>query len=216
MKDKSVLNHSSAQIDDKYINECIKEVCLKGDSITKYQPMIEKQYGPDFYLKCDSFIRELKRSVKKKKFSETSLNNLNYLANEIYVSHSTIDSIVAHYKKKFDAYYKQKERENNERIEAALQKDLERQKEEERQKQAKARQEKAAEQRRLKKIEEEKIRRQEEKRQQREEEIVAVHGGFWMSWGCFLFKGGKDVVRLSFSGWTWRAFRRLRHRELPV
>ena len=166
MKDKSVLNHSSAQIDDKYINECIKEVCLKGDSITKYQKMIEKQYGPEFYLKCDSFIRELKRSVKKKKFSETSLNNLNYLANEIYVSHSTIDSIVAHYKKKFDAYYKQKERENNERIEAALQKDLERQKEEERQKQAKARQEKAAEQRAL----EERI--EQERRAENAREIV--------------------------------------------
>lgn len=101
MKDKSVLNHSSAQIDDKYINECIKEVCLKGDSITKYKRVIEKKYGPDFYEKCKIFVKEVRRSVSRQKFTDSSVSKLKYIAGEIHITDSTVNTIVKHFRKTF-------------------------------------------------------------------------------------------------------------------
>lgn len=95
MVDQSLLNHSSPQEDDKYINECIKEVCLKGDSITKYKRMLEKKYGVEVYEKCKKFIQEVRRAKSRGRFTNTSKTNLEYIAKEIYVSSGTIETIIA-------------------------------------------------------------------------------------------------------------------------
>lgn len=100
MKDESILKKTESSISDAtYINDCIKEVCLNGDSLTKYKRMIEKQYDAEFYQKCSNFVKEVKRSAKRGKFTQTSLTNLQYLANEIGVSSSMIDELVNHFTK---------------------------------------------------------------------------------------------------------------------
>ena len=88
--------------DDEYISECIKEVCIKGDSISKYRTIIEKKYGIEYYQKCEGFVEEMKRSVDKKKFTNTSVTNLHYLARQIGVSDTTVDAIVKQFADKFE------------------------------------------------------------------------------------------------------------------
>lgn len=95
-QDASMMGESQSA-EDEYISECIKEVCINGDSLSKYQKIIEKKYGVEFYQKCEGFVEEMKRSVKRKKFTNTSITNLKYLANEIHVSESTIDVVMNHF-----------------------------------------------------------------------------------------------------------------------
>ena len=101
MEDRSVLSQSSGAINNQgineYANECIKEVCLKGDSLSKYQKQIEKKFGEAFYNKCDDFVKEVQRSIESKKFSNTSVINLKYLAKEIGIPVETVDIITNHY-----------------------------------------------------------------------------------------------------------------------
>lgn len=100
MEDKSIIKNT-ADINETYIDDCIKEVCLEGDSLTKYKRMIEKLYGAEFYKKCGVFVKEVKHSVNRKKFTQTSIANLNHLANEINVTSSTIETLIDYYTKKF-------------------------------------------------------------------------------------------------------------------
>ena len=165
MKDESILKKTGRSIDNAtYINDCIKEVCLNGDSLTKYKRMIEKQYDAEFYQKCSNFVKEVKRSAKRGKFTTTSLTNLQYLANEIGISQATIDELVNYFTKNASTMQYGESRSviniNQDDIEREA--ETKRLQEEEEQKQRlkeekereKRRQEKA-ERRRLKKIEEE-------------------------------------------------------------
>lgn len=102
MEDKSIIKTTdTVDVNASYINDCIMEVCLKGDSLTKYKRMIEKRYDAEFYQKCGIFVKEVKRSVNRKKFTQTSIANLNHLANEVYVTSSTIETLIDHYTKIF-------------------------------------------------------------------------------------------------------------------
>ncbi len=133
MEDQSMLNQSSGTANhvsiNEYANELIKEVCLKEESLSKYQKQIEKKMGADFYKKCDNFVTAVKESVKKKKFSNASILNLQYLAQEINIPIETVEIVTKHYTKKFNQEKKEKEEE-----EAALRK----REEEERQRQEEA------------------------------------------------------------------------------
>ena len=101
MEDQSMLNRSSGADSQKgineYANECIKEVCLKGDLLSKYQKQIEKKFGEAFYNKCDDFVKEVQRSIESKRFSNTSVINLKYLAKELGIPVETVDMITSHY-----------------------------------------------------------------------------------------------------------------------
>lgn len=192
MEDKSIIKNS-IDVNATYINDCIKEVCLKGDSLTKYKRMIEKQYGAEFYQKCGNFVKEVKRSVKRGKFTQTSLTSLQYLANEIGVSSSMIDELVNHFTKKDQKVTKTPVRRNKkqekkddeleekfvlyQKVAKAEHKRLEREaeakrlQEEERKRRQKKEEhrQKEAEGRRQKKEVEEKQRREEEEKAQKEE-----------------------------------------------
>lgn len=198
MKDESILKNTESNIGDAtYINDCVKEVCLNGDSLTKYKRMIEKQYGAEFYQKCSNFVKEVKRSAKRGKFTQTSLTNLQYLANEIGVSSATIGELVKKYTQNGSEVTKTPVRKNNKRekkgekltdefavmkkVTEAERKRLEReaeslrlQEEEEKKKlrEREERRERAAERRRQKKEEEEKQRRDEERK--RKEELKQI------------------------------------------
>ena len=104
-KDKSILNHSAGtnggQAINEYANDCIKEVCLNSEPLSKYQKMIEKQFGVEFYKKCDNFVKEIKRSVERKKFTNTSVANLELLAKEINIPLDTVNVICKHFTEQF-------------------------------------------------------------------------------------------------------------------
>lgn len=187
MEDKSIIKNTDiVDVDATYINDLIKEVCLKGDSQTKYKRMIEKRYGAEFYQKCGYFVKEVKRSVNRKKFTQTSIANLNHLANEIDVTSSTIETLIDHYIKKFTddaseeekAVRKRVKHEEEEKKVTALMKKVaeaedkrlgrvieEEKRGEGRKRKAVERRKRAGECHRQKKLEEEKLRIEEEKRQ---------------------------------------------------
>ena len=99
MEDQSILGQNSGTVNqagiNEYANELIKQVCLQGDSLSKYQKQIEKRFGGDFYTKCNNFVEEVHHSVESGKFSNTSVVNLKYLAKEIGIPVETVDEVVA-------------------------------------------------------------------------------------------------------------------------
>jgi cation transport ATPase len=114
--DKSVLS-GSANTNAEYINECIKEVCINEDSLTKFRKQIEKNYPQaGFYDKCERFVGEVNESVGRKKFTSTSIKNLDYLGKDILLEGSTITAITQHFEKMFkDEAQKELERQKQER-----------------------------------------------------------------------------------------------------
>ena len=115
-KDASMMSGSQGHAaEDEYISECIKEVCINGDSLSKYQRLIEKKHGTEFYRQCEGFVEEVQRSVGKKKFTNTSVANLHYLARQIGVSEAIVDVVVEHYTDKFEEEAKRKAVEETER-----------------------------------------------------------------------------------------------------
>ncbi len=177
MEDKSILkNTDTIDVNATYINDCIKEVCLNGDSLTKYKRMIEKQYGAEFYQKCSNFVKGIRLSVKRKKFTQTSLTNLRYLANEINIRPDTIDAIVNYYTKTFIDEQKKIEEEttlmstNAEEESKKLELEEERKKEEERERKAEERRKRVEERRREKEREEKRLREEQFKLLKKEEE----------------------------------------------
>jgi uncharacterized membrane protein len=110
-------------VNASYINECMEDVCLNGNSLVVYKKQIEKLYpnDTDIYTKCESFLDEVNSSVKAKKFSATSVRNLKYLGEEIYLPSETIQKIVNYYQTKFEEEIqlkrqREKEKEKQKRI----------------------------------------------------------------------------------------------------
>ena len=119
MKDQSIFNYTSDAVNqdgiNEYANELIKEVCLDGDTFSKNQKVIEKRFGAEFYKKCNNFVKEVQRLVKNKKFSNTSIINLKYLANEINISTDTVELLAAHFNQQFEKEQQQAEVERRKR-----------------------------------------------------------------------------------------------------
>jgi hypothetical protein len=150
MEDQSMLKGTSGtgtqEGINEYANELIKEVCLNGDSFSKYQKQIEKRFGADFYEKCDDFVNEVKRSIGNKKFSNSSIINLKYLAREINIPEETVEIVTTHFKQQFEEEQRLVEEERLRR-------------EEEERQQAEAERKRKAEEERLRKEAEEKERK---------------------------------------------------------
>lgn len=186
--DKSVLS-GSKNTNAEYINECIKEVCIKEESLTKYKKYIEKEYPSDgFFDKCEKFVGEVTESVQRKKFTSTSIRNLEYLGKEILLDGSTIVDITKHFERKFKDEEKkelERQRKENERIA-----------EEKRQKEQEAERARQEEQRRLAKIREE----QQKKQNIKTIHTVAIIGLFAVSVIIVLSSGFSKSSWLPFMG----------------
>lgn len=150
MEDQSMLKGTSGtgtqEGINEYANELIKEVCLNGDSFSKYQKQIEKRFGVDFYEKCDDFVNEVKRSIGNKKFSNSSIINLKYLAREINIPEETVEIVTSHFKQQFEE-------------EQRLAEEEKRRHEDEERRKAEAERKRKAEEERLRKETEEKERK---------------------------------------------------------
>jgi cation transport ATPase len=142
MEDQSIFNHTSDAVNqdgiNEYANELIKEVCLNGDMFSKYQKVIEKRFGVEFYKKCNDFVKEVKRLVDNKKFSNTSIINLKYLAKEINISTDTVELLADHFNQQFEKEQRLAEEERRRREEE------ERRKKEEEERRKREEEEKAA------------------------------------------------------------------------
>ena len=215
MKDESILRNTESSIGDAtYINDCVKEVCLNGDSLTKYKRMIEKQYGAEFYQKCSSFVKEVKRSAKRGKFTQTSLTNLQYLANEIGVSSATIDELVNYFTQNVSEVTKTPVRKNKKREKkedkltdefAVMQKvsEAERKRSEheaetkrlQEEEEEKKRQQKR-EERRVREAERRRLKKEEEEKQRRKEESIKQ----WIKWIGII---AAIIVWFSIPGTGW-------------
>ena len=91
------------QVDSSYINSCMEDVCINGSSLVAYKKQIEKLYQDvDFYTKCEIFLEEVNNSIRAKKFTNTSVKNLNYLGEEIYLTTDNINKIIQHHKDKIE------------------------------------------------------------------------------------------------------------------
>ena len=106
MEDQSMLKGKSETSTqggiNEYANELIKEVCLNGESFSKYQRQIEKRFGVDYYKKCEVFVNEVKHSIGRKRFSNSSIINLKHFAKEIGLSEDTVDIVTNHYREEFE------------------------------------------------------------------------------------------------------------------
>ena len=78
---------------DQYIEDCINEVCINGDSLSKYQKLIEKKYDKELFKKCEEFVKEVKRCARKRKINDTSKAKLQYLARQLGVGDATMKAI---------------------------------------------------------------------------------------------------------------------------
>ncbi len=178
MEDQSILGQNSGSTSqggiNEYANELIKEVCLNGDNFSKYQKQIEKRFGADFYEKCDNFIEEVRRSIKSKKFSNSSVINLKYLAKEINIPAETVEIVTSHFSQQFED---ERQRAEEER----------RRKEEEERRQAEA------ERRRR---EEEERRRQEEEEREKQKKLALQIG----KWGGIAIAAGV-AIRIVVTYW---------------
>lgn len=157
MEDQSILKGTSGASTqegiNEYANELIKEVCLNGDTFSKYQKQIEKRFGADFYEKCDDFVNEVKRSIGNKKFSNSSVINLKYLAREINIPEETVEIVTSLFKQQFEE-------------EQRLAEEEKRRREEERQRKEEAE--------RKHKEEEERLRKEEEKKERQKQTAIKV------------------------------------------
>ena len=129
INEQSIFRTGNGQEINEYANECIKAVCLNGEPLSKHQRMIEKQFGAKYYKRCDRFVKEIKRSVERKKFTNTSISNLELLAKEINIPVGTVSIICKH----FDEQFAEEERQRLE-LERQKAEEIRRKEEEERRK----------------------------------------------------------------------------------
>jgi len=101
----SVQLQSTMPDDDcSYINSLIEDICQGDGELITYKKMIEKKFpsDSDFYSNCQSFIDEVKNSVKLKKFTSTCVKNLEFLGEEVHLLPETIRRIVAFHQNRWN------------------------------------------------------------------------------------------------------------------
>ena len=96
MEDQSLLNQNPQEVQN-YLNELAIAVCVKGEQLEKYEKIIIKRFGKDLYVNMQQFAEELKHSVERGRFTNTSKINLDYLGKKAGISEETITRITAHY-----------------------------------------------------------------------------------------------------------------------
>ncbi len=100
MEDESILNKNPQEVQD-YLNELAIAVCIKGDKLEKYEKMAIKRCGNEAYANMKLFVEEVKRSVERGKFTNTSKVNLSYLGKNAGLSKNVVSKITKHFEDKF-------------------------------------------------------------------------------------------------------------------
>ena len=125
MKDKSLFNNTNDTERIEYINECVREVCINGDDLSKYEKMIGKLFPEEehYYAKVQAFINQFRTLSNKQAISDTSIANIKYIAKDVHVTDDTICCIFSDIKdkrqRKAEEERKRKEAESKRFVEEA-------------------------------------------------------------------------------------------------
>lgn len=98
MVDKSIQNNKNEGHSEgvAFINNCVKEVCLNNDELIKYKKFISNFFPdePDFYTKLEDFIALVNSHKAQERLTNTSINNIKFLAKNLHIEEQTIDMIM--------------------------------------------------------------------------------------------------------------------------
>ncbi|MCQ2244707.1 MAG: hypothetical protein MJZ32_10680 [Bacteroidaceae bacterium] len=96
MEDKSLFNNTNDTERIEYINECVREVCINGDDLKKYEKMIGKLFPgePELFQNLMVFVKNWNGIKSRETMTETSIANIRYIAQNIHVSEETIEALL--------------------------------------------------------------------------------------------------------------------------
>lgn len=108
--DKSIFNSKNNQ-GESYLDELVFAICVNGESLNKYQKIVQKKLGAEVYANVEQFVKTFQQQVERKQFTNTSLLNLKYLGKNAGLSEEAVNLIVDNAKKQTDKERLDKERE---------------------------------------------------------------------------------------------------------
>ena len=98
MEDMSILSNNpnnSCSKDIEYLNNCICEVCLNNDSLSKYEKIINKYFPnePDLFKQLETIVNNIFELASHQKLTQTSISNVKFHAKDAHISEQTVDYI---------------------------------------------------------------------------------------------------------------------------
>lgn len=98
MEDMSIVSDNLTNSCSKhieYLNNCIREVCLNDDTLSKYEKIINKYFPnePNLFKQLETIVNNILELASQQKQTQTSISNIKYLARDAYISEQTIDYI---------------------------------------------------------------------------------------------------------------------------
>jgi hypothetical protein len=204
----SSVNTSKNTVDSSYINSCMEDICINKNSLLSFKRMIEKLYSKDdvdFYVRCEGFIEEVNNSVKRGKFTNTSIKNLEYLGGEIYLTKETIETIVKHHNNQFAEeelrrqQKEEKERKQKEEERKRKQAEEERRRQEEEAERRKQAEEAAEQKKQAEEAEQKKQAEEAEQKRQAEERQKNISRNYIIGIALTI---STSLIAISMSGWA--------------
>ena len=98
MEDMSLISdnpNNSCSDSIMYLNNCIREVCLNGDTLSKYEKLINKLFPnePELYKQLETIVKNIFELSSQPKQTQTSISNVKYFAKDAHISEQTVDYI---------------------------------------------------------------------------------------------------------------------------
>ena len=94
LHDESILHAADLQ-NDAYLYEFLTEVCVRGESLKKYERMVIKKYNSEVYFRIERFVDELSHYAQRGHFTNTSKANLGYLGRDIGLSKEAVEGLIS-------------------------------------------------------------------------------------------------------------------------
>lgn len=94
LHDESILHAADFQ-NDAYLYELLTEVCVRGESLKKYERMVIKKYNSEVYSSIERFVDELSHYAQRGHFTNTSKANLGYLGCEMGLSKDAVEDLIS-------------------------------------------------------------------------------------------------------------------------
>ena len=94
LHDESILHAADLQ-NDAYLYELLAEVCVRGESLKKYERMVIKKYNSEVYSSIERFVDELSHYAQRGHFTNTSKANLGYLGCEMGLSKDAVEDLIS-------------------------------------------------------------------------------------------------------------------------
>lgn len=93
LHDESILHAADFQ-NDAYLYDLLFEVCVRGESLKKYERMVIKRYNSEVYSCLERFVDEISYYALRGHFTNTSKANLGYLGRDIGLSNEAVEKLI--------------------------------------------------------------------------------------------------------------------------